>query len=98
MKPVGLAFIVMLPLCIPAAAEDLPRFDIRVFCAANADARGGQSVCQRREQAARVTMVQRWEDYPKQRKHFCVQSVSFQRRELRSYVDLAGCLDESTTS
>ncbi len=79
-------------------AEDVPRFDIAVFCQANAQARGGLAPCRRSEEVKRTTLTRRWEDFPKQRKHFCVQSVSFKPRDQRSYVILAECLEDQISS
>ena len=82
----------------PAHAEDVPRFDIAVFCQANAQTRGGLAPCRRSEEVRRTTLTRRWEDFPKQRKHFCVQSVSFKPRDQRSYVVLAECLEDQISS
>ncbi len=82
----------------PARAEDVPRFDIAVFCQANAQTRGGLAPCRRGEEVKRTTLTRRWEDFPKQRKHFCVQSVSFKPRDQRSYVVLAECLEDQISS
>ncbi len=81
-----------------ALAEDVPRFDIAVFCQANAPARGGLAPCKLGEEVKRTALTRGWEAFPKQRKHFCVQSVSFRPREQRSYVRLAECLDEQASS
>lgn len=83
---------------VPAHAEDVPRFDIALYCQANAQARGGASTCRRTEETQRVALEQDWESFPKQRKHFCVQSVSFKPRAQRSYKTLAQCLEDGTTS
>jgi hypothetical protein len=82
----------------PALAEDLPRFDIQGFCAASAGVRGDLASCQRAEETKRVDIAARWESFPKQRKHFCVQSVTFRKKDARSYTALAECLDERKTS
>jgi hypothetical protein len=82
----------------PAQAEDVPRFDVGLFCQANASARGGATSCRRAEETQRVMLTENWEKFPKQRKHFCVQSVSFKPRSERSYQMLAQCLDDRTTS
>lgn len=96
---------IYLPFCLiaiavssPASAEDVPRFDVGLFCQANAAARGGATMCRRAEETKRVTLTESWETFPKQRKHFCVQSVSFKPRAQRSYQVLAQCLDEGTVS
>lgn len=81
-----------------AQAEDMPRFDVGLFCQANAAARGGATTCRRSEETKRVTLTESWETFPKQRKHFCVQSVSFKPRAQRSYQVLAQCLDDGTVS
>ncbi len=85
----------MLAVATPVHAEELPRFDVRVVCAAERAATAGKAGgCQRAEEAARRVITARWETYPKQRKHFCVQSVTFRRQDQRSYVSLAECLDD----
>jgi hypothetical protein len=83
-------------LATPALAEDLPRFDISLYCRANAQA--GPQTCRRTEESRRVALQAKWENFPKQRKHFCVQSVSFKPRDQRSYGKLAACLDDPVTS
>ena len=95
-----LSILLLLPLlaATPAAAEDLPRFDINLFCQVNAAGRGGLAPCRRDEEGKRVTLSRSWETFPKQRKHFCVQSVSFKPRDQRSYVLLAGCLADELSS
>jgi hypothetical protein len=85
-------------LVSPAQAEDVPRFDVALFCQSNASARGGASNCRRNEETQRNVLTDNWETFPKQRKHFCVQSVSFKPRSQRSYQVLAQCLDDGTTS
>lgn len=94
----GMAVVAVMVGTSPARAEDVPRFDIAVFCQANAQARGGLTPCRRNEEVKRTTLTRRWEDFPKQRKHFCVQSVSFKPRDQRSYVVLAECLDDQISS
>lgn len=76
----------------------MPRFDVGLFCQANAAARGGATNCRRTEETKRVRLTESWETFPKQRKHFCVQSVSFKPRAQRSYQVLAQCLEEGTFS
>jgi hypothetical protein len=82
----------------PAYAEDIPRFDVALFCQSNASARGGANNCRRSEETQRSVLTEAWETFPKQRKHFCVQSVSFKPRAQRSYQGLAECLDTGSTS
>ena len=98
MRIVGLAAMVVVGVAQPSLAEDLPRFDIRSFCAVSASSRGGSTACQRQEETMRIQIAARWTEFPKQRKHFCVQSVSFRPKDQRSYVSLAECLDEAKTS
>lgn len=90
-----LAFLIVLASAHSAAAEDLPRIDVKVFCATKAVAvSGNPKACRKAEESARSAILANWNSYPKQRKHFCVQSVTFLRKEKRSYVDLAECLGE----
>jgi hypothetical protein len=90
--------LILMAAASPAQAEDVPRFDVGLFCQANAAARGGATNCRRSEEIQRLTLTESWETFPKQRKHFCVQSVSFKPRAQRSYQVLAQCLDEGTIS
>lgn len=98
MRIVSLTATVVAVGCIAQAslADDLPRFDIPGFCAANASS-GRAAACRREEEAVRVQIAARWTKFSKQRKHFCVQAVSFRRKDQRSYVYLAECLEESKT-
>jgi hypothetical protein len=93
-----LCFAAIMGAAAPAWAESLPRFDVDVFCQANASARSGPSGCQRNEEKKRAVLTANWETFPKQRKHFCVQSVTFKPRAQRSYGGLAACLGEGTNS
>lgn len=98
MRIVRLTAMAMAVGCIAQAslADDLPRFDIPGFCAANASLRGA-AACRREEEAIRVQIAARWTKFSKQRKHFCVQAVSFRRKNQRSYVYLAECLEDTKT-
>jgi hypothetical protein len=97
MRTIGLTAFAVVCVAQPCFAEDVPRFDIRSFCAANGEYRGGPVSCRQQEEATRIELDARWTTFPKQRRHFCVQSVSFRRKEQRSYGTLADCLDEAKT-
>ena len=90
--------LVALSAAQPANAEDVPRFDVALFCQTNASTRGGPVRCRRVEETQRVNLTENWDTFPKQRKHFCVQSVSFKPRAQRSYQVLAQCLDDGAVS
>jgi len=90
--------VIGITVAFPAQAEDVPRFDIALYCQANASARGGASTCRRTEETQRIALEADWQSFPKQRKHFCVQSVTFKPRAQRSYTILAQCLEDGTTS
>jgi hypothetical protein len=81
-----------------ALAEDIPRFDINFFCRQNVASTAQVASCRRAEEGKRGALQLGWESFPKQRKHFCVQSVAFRPRAERSYVQLAACLQEQVTS
>lgn len=76
-----------------ARAEEIPQFDARIFCISTGDAGCVQDEARRRGQLA-----ERWNLYPAQRKHFCVQSVRFMREDRRSYLRLASCLNDPLIS
>jgi hypothetical protein len=82
----------------PGRAEDLPRFDITLFCKQSASSTNDPSLCLRGEETKRVALQLGWDSFPKQRKHFCVQTVTFKPRVQRSYVKLANCLDDGLSS
>ncbi|MCX7323912.1 MAG: hypothetical protein NTZ14_05630 [Hyphomicrobiales bacterium] len=90
--------VIIIAVAFPAQAEDVPRFDIALYCQANASARGGPGNCRRTEETQRIALEADWQSFPKQRKHFCVQSVTFKPRAQRSYATLAQCLEDGTTS
>jgi len=96
MRSMLLAAATVACAAVPARAEDLPRFDIRLYCQANAEF--GLQPCRRAEESKRGALQAGWETFSKQRKHFCVQSVSFKPRSQRSYGKLADCLDDAATS
>jgi hypothetical protein len=98
MNRAAIAVVAMLASISGVRAEDLPRFDIKAHCVAKASERGGQSSCQRAEEAKRQAITARWNSFPKQRKHFCVQSVTFRNKTDRSYNDLAACLEDATST
>ena len=78
-----------------ARAEEplpLPRYDSAYFCAKAGAANGEEITCRRREDQLRVQLVRSWEVLPFQKRHFCVTSVRFMRKELRSYGVLDQCL------
>jgi hypothetical protein len=95
---VAMGTVAIMVLATPSRAEDLPRFDIALFCKQNSLSRGDPSVCLRGEETKRVALQLGWDRFPKQRKHFCVQSVTFKPRVERSYVKLASCLDDGLSS
>ena len=98
MRPALAIAMFVATLSHPALAQDVPRYDIRSFCAVNGTNLGGPMACQQIEEAARIEIGSRWETFPKQRKHFCVQSVGFKKKEFRSYNLLIGCLRDTRTS
>jgi len=78
-----------------ARAEEplpLPRYDSAYFCAKAGAANGEEITCRRRENQLRVQLDRSWEVLPFQKRHFCVTSVRFMRKELRSYGVLDQCL------
>jgi hypothetical protein len=89
---VAAAIIMALPLS--ARADDLPRFNVSLYCAAIPGPPGGIVACRQAEEAKRADITVRWLTFPKQRRHFCAQSVSFRKKELRSYRALEECLSE----
>jgi hypothetical protein len=89
---VATALFVALPQAV--RADDLPRFDVSAFCAANPGQRGDLEACRRAEEARRVDITARWLSFPKQRRHFCAESISFRKKERRSYRALGECLSE----
>jgi hypothetical protein len=95
---VAMGIVAISVFATPTMAEDLPRFDIPLFCKQNVSSTGDSSLCLRREETKRVALQFGWDIFPKQRKHFCVQSVTFKPRTQRSYVTLANCLDDGLSS
>jgi hypothetical protein len=85
-------------MAAPARSEDVPLFDITLFCETNV--RSFQTIedCRRKEQRGLALVTSAWETFPAQRKHFCVQSVSFRPKVQRSYDSLVECLDDRGTS
>lgn len=82
----------------PALADYAPRFDIAIFCQANAAANGGIERCVSVEERNRTFIMTFWSAFPDQRKHFCAQSLGFMPRERRSYAALTECIDFRATS
>jgi hypothetical protein len=76
-----------------ARAEELPEFDARIFCVST-----GSAGCVEDEARRRGQLSERWNSYPAQRKHFCVQSVRFMPEDRRSYLRLASCLNDPQIS
>jgi len=79
----------------PVRAEEplpLPRYDSASFCAKGGAANGEETSCRRREDQLRVQLDRSWGVLPFQKRHFCVTSVRFMRKELRSYSVLDQCL------
>ncbi|MCZ8163775.1 MAG: hypothetical protein O9315_17375 [Beijerinckiaceae bacterium] len=74
-------------------AEELPDLDARIFCVST-----GNAGCVQDEARRRGQLSERWNSYPAQRKHFCVQSVRFMREDRRSYLRLASCLNDPLIS
>ena len=87
--------LLLASLLAPAAlrAEEVPQFDIRIYCASTAAPDCLQNETRRRDQ-----LSERWSSYPEQRKHFCVQSVRFLRGDRQSYGKLAVCLNDPVVS
>lgn len=77
-----------------ALAIDLPRFDVRLHCVSAGDNARGAKACEHNENAARSAMLGKWDSYPLQRRHFCVQAETIRSKGARSYVNLAHCLGE----
>lgn len=78
----------------PARADSVPRYDVGAFCAGYAKIQEAVEACRRAEAQARYRLRVNWEVFPRQRRHFCVQSVRFRPWDQRSYVMLADCLDD----
>lgn len=76
----------------------LPRYDIAQFCAAADKTDGTEGACKQREGDLRAKLTKDWNTLPFQKRHFCVTSVRFMRKELRSYSALDQCLDGQGTS
>ncbi len=87
--------MVLLAMAMPATlhAEEIPQFDIRIYCASTAVPN-----CLSDETRRLNLLSERWSSYPEQRKHFCVQSVRFMRDDRRSYGRLAVCLNDPVIS
>jgi hypothetical protein len=85
--------VLLAAMTIPALAEEIPQFDGRIFCIST-----GNSGCIQDEARRRGQLSERWNSYPAQRKHFCVQSVRFMREDRRSYLRLASCLNDPQIS
>jgi len=91
---VVLSGVLLLSSAPLAFAIDLPRFDVRLHCVSpDGDARG-PAACEHSEDAARSAMLSKWDSYPLQRRHFCVQAETIRPKGERSYVNLAHCLGE----
>lgn len=84
-----------------ASAEDkvsLPRYDIAAYCSAYDVPGSSRDGCLKGEQAKRTKLSLEWDDYPFQKRHFCVTTVRFLPKAQRSYNALHGCLVEQGIS
>ena len=76
----------------------LPRYDVAQFCAFADKTDGAEANCRQREGEIRARLTQDWNTLPFKKRHFCVTSVRFMRKELRSYSALDQCLGGQGTS
>ena len=82
----------------PAAADGVPPLDARPACLARTATAADLARCLRREEDVRQRLLARWNVLPDFRKHFCEQSVAFQRPDRQSYSNLLACLDDPASS
>jgi hypothetical protein len=78
----------------PATADDVPSFDVRMTCRAEAQAdaaAGAATVCLADEQRARNTLVNQWTQFAAASRDRCVQEATG-IAGVRSYVELLSCL------
>jgi len=94
MRVIFVAAAIVMALPLLAHADDLPRFDVSLYCAAIPGPPGGVVTCRQAEEARRANITVRWLTFPKQRRHFCAQSIAFRKKEQRSYRALEECLSE----
>lgn len=99
MRGVLASIAILFASALPAWSDDIPKINVDAYCASPvAVSLGGSKACRKAEKTALDALRANWKSYPKQRKHFCVQSVTFLRKDKRSYIDLAECLGESRVS
>ena len=92
----GLALAVTLTVvAIEARAETIPEFDISLYCASISPAPLAPATCRKGEEARRSQVLAQWESFPQQRRHFCLQTIAFLKKEQRSYSPLWQCLEEA---
>lgn len=91
-------WILGLLVSAPALADEPPRLDTRPACLARTSSASAFAECQRSEEAYRLRLYQRWSALPDFRKHFCEQSVAFQKPSKQGYSDLAACLGDAVSS
>src|SRR5438045_8719697 len=89
-----LAVMVLALQPIVALADDVPTFDVRVTCGAEARAdpsAGAVASCMADEQRARETLVRQWTQFAPESRTSCVQTEAG-IPGVRSYVELLTCL------
>jgi hypothetical protein len=78
----------------PATADDVPSFDVRTTCRAEAQgdaAAGAATVCLADEQRARDTLVSQWTQFAAATRDRCVQEAAG-IAGIQSYIELLSCL------
>ena len=91
-------WVLGLLITAPAAADEPPRLDTRPACLARTSDATDFAECQRSEESYRLRLSTRWRALPDFRKHFCEQSVAFQKPSKQSYSALAACLGDPASS
>ena len=79
---------------ITAAAQDVPTYDVRVTCRAEAQGdpgAGALATCMADEQSAREQLIRQWAQFTAENKAGCMQ-IETGISQIRSYVELVTCL------
>jgi len=99
MKPAALVAAMAMFTAPGAGATELPRYDVRAYCATIAEAGGGSDMirvgCLKNEQDSYNTIKQRWEHVPVRAQDYC---ISIAEAGGGTYMILNGCLRNEAAS